>query len=219
MTIAALDVAACTALVSAVAEDRGVTPGVVPCDVCDPASVAAAVRNASTRSGAVDVLINNVGRDSRHTLASLDSSAWDELMAVNLKHCFFAAQAVAPAMVSRRSGAIVNIGSNAALLGLAGYPAYVSAKAGIIGLTRALARELGPNDVRVNCVVPGWVLTRRQRAETVTDAGLAECLAQQCIKRPVEGTAIGHACLYLASHAAEFVTGQTLVVDGGRVFD
>jgi len=166
--------------------------------------------------GDIGVLVNNAARDDRHDLASLSAEAWDEAMNINLRPSFLTAQEILPQMRRRGGGAIINIGSNSALLGLAGYPAYVTAKAGLVGLTRALARELGPDGIRVNALIPGWVLTRRQTALWATSEAVATCLEQQALKRTITGEDIAHAALFLASNAAAMITGQSLVVDGGR---
>ena len=113
-------------------------------------------------------------------------------------------------------GSIINVGSNSANLGLAGYPVYVAAKAGIVGLTRALARELGPHNIRVNALIPGWVMTRRQKTRWATPEAIAECLEQQCLKRTIAGSDIAQAALFLAANASSMITGQSLIVDGGR---
>jgi NAD(P)-dependent dehydrogenase (short-subunit alcohol dehydrogenase family) len=119
-------------------------------------------------------------------------------------------------MRSLGGGAIINLSSNSVQLGLAGYPTYVTAKAGILGLTRALARELGPDNIRVNCLIPGWVMTERQRALWVNEADLGECLDQQCLKEAIPVEDMIGPCLFLASQASRMMTGQELIVDGGR---
>jgi NAD(P)-dependent dehydrogenase (short-subunit alcohol dehydrogenase family) len=120
-------------------------------------------------------------------------------------------------MKSSGGGSIINMGSNSSLLGLAGYPAYVAAKAGIVGLTKALARELGTSNIRVNALLPGWVMTERQRDLWVTPEALQECLSQQCLKSTLSGVDVAQAALFLASNASAMISGQALVVDGGRV--
>ena len=204
------------ALADAVASAGGVRPLFVACDVRDVAALRDAAAQVAANCGPVDVLVNNAARDDRHTLDDLSADAWDASLSVNLRPHFFAAQAVAAGMRGAGQGSIINVGSNSALLGLSGYPAYVAAKGGIIGLTRALARELGPSGIRVNALVPGWVLTRRQKALWATPDAVASCLEQQCLKRSVEPEDIANAALFLASKASASITGQEIVVDGGR---
>ena len=192
-------------------------PHYLHCDVRDIDALRTCVEQVAASLGTVRVLVNNAARDTRHQLADLSPAQWDEAMAINLKPHFFAAQAVAAGMRRLGGGSIINLGSNSALLGLAGYPAYVSAKAGSAGLTKALARELGPDGIRVNALVPGWVMTERQKALWATPEAVAECLAQQCLNNTVAEADIANAALFLASGASRMITGQSLVVDGGRV--
>jgi NAD(P)-dependent dehydrogenase (short-subunit alcohol dehydrogenase family) len=201
------------ALCAAVEKRRGVRPRFHACDIRDVASLTKVMQQV----GPVRVLINNAARDDRHTLESLDVEGWDDSLNTNLRPYFFTAKAVAAGMRAAGGGSIINLGSNSAHLGLAGYPAYVTAKAGIVGLSKALARELGGDGIRVNALVPGWVMTERQKALWVTPEALQECLAQQCLKTPIQGSDVAQSALFLASRASALVTGQTLVVDGGRV--
>jgi NAD(P)-dependent dehydrogenase (short-subunit alcohol dehydrogenase family) len=203
------------AFCAAVERHRGRRPWFRPCDVRDVDALGAHLKGAAAELGPIRVLINNAARDDRHTLQGMTVAAWDDSLNTNLRPYFFAAQAVAEGMRAG-GGSIINVGSNSANLGLAGYPAYVTAKAGIVGLTRALARELGQHDIRVNALIPGWVMTERQKARWVTPEALAECLAQQCLPHPIQGSDIAHAALFLASRAAAAVTGQSLIVDAGR---
>jgi NAD(P)-dependent dehydrogenase (short-subunit alcohol dehydrogenase family) len=205
------------ALCEAVAEAGGVRPLFLAADIQDLAALRGAIGEAEARHGAARVLINNAARDDRHGLDDLTPDAWDASLNVNLRPHFFTTQALAPGMRRRGGGAVVNIGSNASLLGLAGYPAYVTAKAGIVGLTRALARELGPHGIRVNAILPGWVLTERQKALWATPESVAQCLAEQALKRTVAAEDIASTALFLASESAAMITGQSLVVDGGRI--
>ncbi|RME64035.1 MAG: SDR family oxidoreductase [Alphaproteobacteria bacterium] len=203
-------------LCEAVAAATGLTPHFTACDIRDIAALQDAIAAAAAQNGPIGVLINNAARDTRHRIDELDVAGWDDSLDTNLRPHFFAAQAVAQAMRARGEGAIINVGSNSANLGLAGYPAYVTAKAAIVGLTRALARELGPEGVRVNALIPGWVMTARQKALWVTPDAIEECLAQQSLKRTIMGEDVAHAALFLASRAAAMITGQSLIVDGGR---
>ncbi len=195
----------------------GLRPLFIPCDIRDIDALQAAIAKAATAHGPISVLINNAARDDRHSLETLSAAAWDDSLNTNLRPHFFSSQAVAGGMSANSNASIINVGSNSALLGLAGYPAYVTAKAGIIGLTRALARELGPQGVRVNALIPGWVLTERQKQLWVTPEALQECVDQQCLKRSMIGPDIAGPALFLASRSAGMITGQSLVVDGGRV--
>ncbi|MEC4590424.1 MULTISPECIES: SDR family NAD(P)-dependent oxidoreductase [Nitrospirillum] len=203
-------------LVQAVEAATGQRPLFLRCDLRDVETLQAKVREAEAQMGGFDVLVNNAARDDRHATADFTVAEWDDNLAVNLRPQFFLAQTVVPGMKRAGGGAIVNLGSTAHNLGLAGYPAYVAAKAGVTGLTRALAREFGPDGIRVNTVVPGWVMTERQQRLWVTPEALAETLAAQCLKRPLSGEDIASAVLFLASRASSMMTGQSLVVDGGR---
>lgn len=203
-------------LCDAVESRSGRRPFFRSTDVRDIDALRSALQDFSARAGAPTVLINNAARDDRHSLAELTVEGWDDSLNTNLRPYFFAAQHVAAAMSSAGAGTILNIGSNSANLGLSGYPAYVTAKAAIVGLTRALARELGPRNIRVNALLPGWVMTERQTKYWVTPQKLQECLDQQSLKTTIAGEDVADAALFLASRAAATITGQALVVDGGR---
>lgn len=205
------------ALCDAVAAVTGHRPFFRAVDIRDVTALQTAIADHAAQHGAPTVLINNAARDTRHSLADLDPQGWDDSLNTNLRPYVFAAQAVAPAMAAAGGGAIINVGSNSSYLGLAGYPAYVTAKAANLGLTRALARELGPQGIRVNSLVPGWVMTERQKTLWVTPEALQECLDQQSLKRTILGEDIAEAALFLASEASAMITGQALIVDGGRV--
>ncbi len=187
------------------------------CDLRDPRQLESSVIKTRTRVGPIDILVNNAASDNRHSLSEVDSARWDDIIAINLRASFLTARAVSAEMVKAGSGNIVNISSNCFLLGLAGYPVYATAKAGLWGMTKALARELGSAGVRVNCLVPGWVATERQKSEWMTPDALADCLESQCIKQVIAPDDIAQACLFLTSDASRMITGQMLIVDGGRV--
>ena len=198
-------------------EKYGVRPLGIQCDIQNINELQNAIKHISMVNGDIGVLINNAARDTRHTLSTLSSDDWDASLNTNLKPHFFTAQAVAENMQKSGEGAIINLSSNSYILGLEGYPAYVTAKAAIMGLTKALARELGHHNIRVNCLIPGWVMTERQKKLWVTDDSLAECLEQQSLKSAILPKDIVAPCLFLASNAARMMTGQTLIIDGGRV--
>jgi len=204
------------ALCDAVEADTGIRPYFQSCDIRDAEALQQTVRNAAEKNGLIDILINNAARDTRHDVGSFTAEQWNDSFDTNLRPHFLTAQVAAPMMRKKGSGSIINVGSNSAHLGLAGYPAYVSAKAAITGLTRALARELGVDGVRVNTLIPGWVMTQRQKDLWVTDEGLKECLDQQCLKDTLSGEDCAHAALFLASNASRMMTGQSLIIDGGR---
>ena len=164
--------------------------------------------------GGIDILINNAGNDDRHTLDDITPAYWDERMAVNLRHMLFAAKAVAPGMKARGGGAIINFGSISWHLGLSGLLLYETAKAGIEGMTRALARELGGDNIRVTAVVPGNVKTMRQM-KWYTPEGEAEIVAQQCLKARVTPQHVASLVLFLASDDGRMCTGHEYWIDAG----
>jgi NAD(P)-dependent dehydrogenase (short-subunit alcohol dehydrogenase family) len=163
------------------------------------------------------VLVNNAAHDERHSIESVTPEYWDDRFAVNLRHQFFAAQAVAPAMAEAGGGSIINFGSVSWLIGQGGMPAYLSAKAAVAGLTRALARDLGPKSIRVNAIVPGWIMTERQITLWLTPEGEQELLRRQCLKRRLVPEDIARVVLFLAADDSSACTNQSYVVDGGWV--
>ena len=164
--------------------------------------------------GGIDVLVNNAGNDDRHTLKDITPDYWDERMAVNLRHMLFAAKAVAPGMKARGGGAIINLGSISWHLGLPGLLLYETAKAGIEGMTRGLARELGPDNIRVTTVVPGNVKTPRQMRWYMPE-GEAEIVAHQCLKARILPQHVASLVLFLASDDARMCTGHEYWIDAG----
>ncbi|MBN8431299.1 SDR family oxidoreductase [Microbulbifer salipaludis] len=195
----------------------GIRPRFYRCDIRDLSALRAVIAQAIEDSGPVHVLVNNAARDTRHDLDSLTPDAFDDAINTNLRPQFFAMQAVAPGMAAAGGGAMINVGSNSANLALAGYPAYVASKAAIVGMTRSLARELGPKNIRVNALVPGWVMTERQQRLWVTEEALRECIDRQNLKFAIQGEDVAESVLFLASRAARAISGQSLIVDGGRV--
>lgn len=186
-----------------------------PCDLTDGAALARTTAGAERRFGPVRSLVNNAGVDTRFDLDAMHADEWRAMLAANLDHHFLLARALAPGM-GASGGAIVNL-SSTAWMKLAGrLVAYHAAKAGIVGLTRGLARDLGPRRIRVNAVAPGRVVTERVAASTDA-AWIAETKALQCLPVLIEPADVAAAILWLCSDAARCVTGQTLVVDGGVV--
>ncbi|HKW91695.1 MAG TPA: SDR family oxidoreductase [Methylomirabilota bacterium] len=192
-------------------------PAFLPCDLRDVGALRAAVAEAEARLGPMRVLVNNAAHDERHAIESVTPEYWDDRFAVNLRHQFFAAQAVVPAMAAAGGGSIINLGSTSWLVGQGGMPAYLSAKAAIAGLTRALARDLGPRSIRVNCIVPGWIMTERQITLWLTPEGEQELLRRQCLKRKLLPEDIARVVLFFAADDSDACTNQSYVVDGGWV--
>ena len=192
-------------------------PWFIHCDLRDIAALRAAVDEARARLGPIRVLVNNAAHDERHTIESVTPEYWDDRFAVNLRHQFFAAQAVATEMAAAGGGSIINFGSTSWLIGQGGMPAYLSAKAAVAGLTRALARDLGPRNIRVNSIVPGWIMTERQVTLWLTPEGEQELLRRQCLKRKLLPADIARVVLFLAADDSDACTNQSYVVDGGWV--
>ncbi|MGJ4904191.1 SDR family NAD(P)-dependent oxidoreductase [Bradyrhizobium sp. HKCCYLS2058] len=184
-------------------------------DLRDIGALRAAVAGAREALGPITILVNNAARDDRHAIEDVTPDYWDERIAVNLKHQFFAAQAVAPDMIQAGGGAIVNLGSVSWVLGQGNMPCYTTAKSAIQGLTRALARDLGPNNVRVNSILPGWIMTERQQRLWLTPEGEAELMRRQCLKRKLVPDDIARVVLFFAANDSGACTNQNYIVDGG----
>ena len=206
-----------TAFCDRMADETGNRPLFIPCDITDIAALKAAVAQAAGAHGPVRVLVNNAANDKRHRTMETDEAFWDWSMAINLKAYFFAAQAVIPGMKASGGGSIINFSSISYMMGNAGYPLYVTANSGINGLTRTLAREFGPDRIRVNALAPGWVLTQKQKDLWVTPEGLAAHIDRQCLKDTLAPEDVVGGTLFLASDISKMMTGQALVIDGGVV--
>jgi NAD(P)-dependent dehydrogenase (short-subunit alcohol dehydrogenase family) len=189
----------------------------VPCDLRDIPAVRQAIAQVAATLGAVQVLVNNAARDDRHGLETVEPDYWDERMHTNLRHMFFCAQAVAPAMRAAKAGSIINMGSVSWMSGQGGMPAYTTAKSAVRGLTRGLARDLGGDGIRVNEVVPGWVFTERQEQLWATPEAVEKHLAAQCLHRKVMPVDIARMVMWLAADDSAMVTSQYFVVDGGKI--
>lgn len=186
-----------------------------PCDVTDVPALQAAIGRLAERTGGVDVLVNNVANDQRHTIDEVTPAFFDERIAINLRPHFFATQAVLASMRAKGGGSIVNIGSGSWKNKTPHLSVYATAKSAMQGFTRCLARELGGDGIRVNCVVPGWTMTERQVSLWVDAAGEAEMDRQHCIPGRIVGMDIAHMVLFLAADTARMVTAQEFVVDAG----
>jgi len=187
-------------------------------DLSDVTALQAAIAGLREQlGGPITVLLNNAANDQRHSIESVSSGSWDAGMAVNLKQQFFAAQALLPDLRAAGGGSIVNFGSISWMLKQGGMPAYTTAKAAVQGLTRSLARDLGAHGIRVNTLVPGWVMTDKQLQLWVDDAARAEIARGQCINQPLLAEHIARMALFLAADDSAMCTAQDFVVDGGWV--
>lgn len=184
------------------------------CDLRDLDALAATISTISGKLGGIDILINNAARDDRHSIEEVTPAYWDERMATNLRHLFFAAQAVVPGMKAAGGGVIINFGSISWHLGLPDLVLYQTAKAAIEGLTRSLARDLGRDNIRVTTIVPGNIQTPRQE-RWYTPEGEAEIVAAQCLDGRIQPTDVAALALFLASDDARMCTGHDYFVDAG----
>lgn len=216
-TVSFLDIAVeeSRGLERSLAKAASPAPRFYHCDLRELDAVNATFAQIAERSGAPQILINNAGNDDRHTFESVTPEYWDDRLAVNLRHLFFCAQAVTPGMKAAGGGAIVNLGSVSWHLALPNLTAYQTAKAGIEGMTRALARELGEYGIRVTCIVPGGVRTPRQTRLWHTPDEEARILAQQCLKFRVEPEDVASLALFLSSDDARACTSHEYFVDAG----
>jgi NAD(P)-dependent dehydrogenase (short-subunit alcohol dehydrogenase family) len=185
------------------------------CDVRDVDALRAAITQTAERLGPVTVLVNNAANDQRHAVGTLGVAEWDDRLNVNLRHHFFATQAVAPMMRAAGRGSVINLGSISAHIDLMDLPVYITAKAAIEGLTRTLARELGPDNIRVNCVVPGWIMTERQLAHWVTPDAEAAIARNQCLPQKLYPADVARLVLWLAAEDSRGCTAQMWIADGG----
>jgi NAD(P)-dependent dehydrogenase (short-subunit alcohol dehydrogenase family) len=204
-------------LVASIAAEGHPEPLFIPCDLRNVEELQAAVERAKEVNGPIQALLNNAGNDDRHQTADVSVAYWDDRMAVNLRHQFFAAQAVRPQMSALGGGSIVNFGSITWMVGDPDCPAYVTAKAAVYGMTRALARELGPERIRVNCMVPGWVRTERQMRLWLTPAGERQIAERQCLPDRLQPSDIARMALFLAADDSRMCSSQQVIVDAGWV--
>jgi NAD(P)-dependent dehydrogenase (short-subunit alcohol dehydrogenase family) len=206
-----------SAFVEEMVEKHGRAPLFFQGDITNTENLQNTMAQAAEMNGTISVLVNNAANDARHTTAEVKPEFWDQMIEVNLKAYFFAAQAVLPGMQAAGRGAIVNFSSISYMMGNAGYPIYTTANGGITAMTRSLAREFGPDGIRVNALAPGWVLTQKQLDQWATPDGLAAHLERQCLKEHLVPQDIVDATLFLSSEASRMMTGQCMAVDGGVV--
>jgi NAD(P)-dependent dehydrogenase (short-subunit alcohol dehydrogenase family) len=195
--------------------ERGLSVRFEHADLTDISALQTAVVRVRESLGPVEILINNAAHDERHPTPDVTSEYWDDRFAVNLKHQFFAAQAVLPDMQAVNAGVIINFGSFSWMIGQGGMAAYTAAKSAILGLTRSLARDYGLYNIRVNAIAPGWIMTQRQLEKWLTPEAERELMQRQCLKRKIVPDEIARFTVFLASDEASACTNQQYVVDGG----
>ena len=206
-----------TTLVAALSEEPGPAPVFQECDLRDIAALKRAFAALEREIGPAEVLVNNAARDDRHDWQDVTADYYDDRIATNLRHMFFAIQAVAPGMIAAGGGSIINMGSNSWWEAGGGMPVYTTAKSAVHGMTRSFARDLGGHRIRVNTVVPGWVMTERQKELWVTPEALAKHLDRQCLPDPIEPIYLARMVLFLASDDAAMCTANNYMVEAGSI--
>ena len=202
-------------LVDTLSDRYGNKPLFIPCDVTDTDALETTIDQIAEQLGTITVLVNNAGNDERHDFKSVSPQYWDQRMQVLVKHQFFAAKAVYDGMQAAGGGSIINFSSTTWLMGEGGYMCYTTAKAAIYGMTWSLARDFGPADIRVNAVLPGWIMTDRQLELWVTPEAEREIAEKQALKHKLYPADIARMVLFLAADDSAMTTGQGFVVDGG----
>ncbi|MGA9811714.1 MAG: SDR family NAD(P)-dependent oxidoreductase, partial [Terriglobales bacterium] len=192
-------------------------PYFLQCDLTDIDALRVCMEKTIAKFQTVDVLVNNAANDTRQGVEAVTPEFWDQSIAVNLKHQFFASQAVIPVMKKAGRGSIINMSSISWMVPSVGMPVYITAKAAIVGLTRTLAHELGADNIRVNCVLPGAIFTERQKRLWFTEAYKNEILKSQALKRMISPEEVARLVLFLAADDSGAITGQSYVIDGGWV--
>ncbi len=203
------------AAAEALSEETGATHALV--DLMDIPATQAEIAKLADKVGAFAVLVNNAARDDRHDWRDVTPDYWDDRLQVNLRHMFFAIQSVAPGMIEAGGGSIINMGSNSWWEAGGGFPAYATAKAAVHGLTRTMARDLGGHNIRVNTVVPGWIMTDRQKDLWASPEALEAQKARQCLPTLIEPVYVARMVLYLASDDAAMCTANNFMVEAGSI--
>ena len=190
-------------------------PTFIKCDLLNIKDLQKTISKIIDNNGAIDVLINNAANDERHSIDEVTEEFWNERININLRHYFFTVQSVKKAMIANKGGSIINIGSASWMIGQGGMAAYTASKSGVVGLTRSFARDLGEFNIRVNSVVPGWVMTERQIEKWLTPESEADMMKKQCLKHKLIPSDIAKAVLFFGSNASSGCTNQDYVVDKG----
>jgi D-xylose 1-dehydrogenase len=204
-------------LVDALAAEGFPAPLYVSCDLTNIPALQTAAQQLLDTFSTIDVLVNNAANDQRHSIEEVTPEFWDKSIAVNLRPQFFTIQAVLPAMRAAQRGSIINMSSISWMIPSTGVPLYIAAKAAIVGLTRTLAHELGPDNIRVNAVLPGAIVTERQRRLWYTPEYKAEIMARQALKRDILPDDVARLVLFLAADDSSAITNQSYIIDGGWV--
>ncbi len=213
-----IDRAAAEALIARLsATPNTVPPSFLHCDLTDIAALQRAAAEIMAHHPTIDVLINNAGNDTRHSIDEVTPEIWNRYLALNLNHQFFLTQALLPAIRPTGRGSIINMSSISWMIPGTNLPAYITAKAAIVGMTRTLAHELGPSGIRVNCVLPGAILTERQRRLWLSEAYQAEILNRQALKRLLQPEEVARLLLFLAADDSAAITNQSYIIDAGWV--
>lgn len=202
---------------AALAEKLGENVAYEICDLRDIEALQKAIASLTAKLGAPTVLVNNAARDDRHDWKEVTPEYWNDRFDTNLRHHFFAMQAVAPGMIAAGGGSIINMGSNSWWEACGGFPAYATAKAAVHGLTRTMARDLGRDRIRVNTVVPGWVMTERQKTLWATPEGLENQKQTQCLPDLIEPVYVARMVIFLASDDAAMCTANNYMVEAGSI--
>ena len=192
-------------------------PSFCKCNLINIKDLQNIISKIISNHGPIDILINNAANDERHKIDDVTIEYWDERMAVNLRHFFFTVQSVKESMIKNGGGVIVNIGSSSWMVGQGGMAAYTAAKSAVVGLTRSFARDLGEYNIRVNSVVPGWIMTERQIEKWLTPESEKELMKSQCLKRKLVPADIARAVLFFSSDESSACTNQSYIVDGGWI--
>jgi NAD(P)-dependent dehydrogenase (short-subunit alcohol dehydrogenase family) len=205
------------ALVQSLAADGCSQPEYLHCDLTDVSALKSAVETVLAKFGTIDVLVNNAANDQRHSIEDVTPEYWDQSIAVNLRPQFFMIQSVLPAMRKAGRGSIINMSSISWIIPTTGATLYVAAKAAIVGLTRTVAHEAGPDGIRVNAVLPGAIVTERQKRLWYTPEYKAKILSSQALKRDILPEDVARLVLFLAADDSSAITNQSYIVDGGWV--
>ena len=204
-------------LISDIKNKKFKIPTFIECDLLNIKKLQDIISKIISEKGPIDILINSAANDERHNIDDVTEEYWNERMNINLKHYFFTVQSVKKAMIKNKGGVIVNIGSASWMIGQGGMAAYTAAKSGVVGLTRSFARDLGEFNIRVNSVVPGWIMTERQIEKWLTPESEKELMKSQCLKRKLVPADVARAVLFFSSNESSACTNQSYIVDGGWI--